>query len=71
MYFIQYTHQQLCRYVVNTTQIYTVHSSAALQLDCVFSLSVNPLHFTGSGEDGAGGDCAGGEARGGACCAAG
>ena len=49
MYFIQYTHQQLCRYVVNTTQIYTVHSSAALQLDCVFSLSVNPLHFTMSG----------------------
>ena len=47
VYFIQYTHQQLCRYVVNTTQIYTVHSSAALQLDCVFSLSVNPLHFTG------------------------
>ena len=47
MYFIQYTHQQLCRYVVNTTQIYTVHSSAALQLDCVFSLFVNPLHFTG------------------------
>ena len=47
VYFIQYTHQQLCRDVVNTTQIYTVHSSAALQLcSLIVSFPCLSIHCT-------------------------